>query len=67
MDNLRFIAVAVSLGGVETIVSYPVMMSHATIPESEKVKLGIDERLIRISIGLEEIEDLIEEFENALK
>lgn len=66
MKNIKTAAVAVSLGGVETIVSYPVKMSHASIPEQERERLGISESLIRISVGLEEIEDLIEDFGNAL-
>ncbi len=66
MKNVRTAAVAVSLGGVETIVSYPVRMSHASIPLSERERLGITPSLIRISVGLEEIEDLIEDFDRAL-
>ncbi|TYQ15177.1 UNVERIFIED_CONTAM: cystathionine gamma-synthase/cystathionine beta-lyase [Acetivibrio alkalicellulosi] len=66
MKNVKTAAVAVSLGGVETIVSYPAMMSHAAIPESERLKLGITYNLIRVSLGLEDIEDLISDFENAL-
>ncbi|GKX67904.1 trans-sulfuration enzyme family protein [Inconstantimicrobium mannanitabidum] len=59
-------AVAVSLGGVETIVSYPVKMSHAAIPREEREKLGVTDTLIRVSVGLEDIEDLIESFEKAI-
>lgn len=67
MKNIRLAAVAVSLGGVETIVSYPVTMSHAAMPESERVRLGITDSLIRVSVGLEDVEDLIKDFEKALK
>jgi len=67
MNNIRLAAVAVSLGGVETIVSYPVKMSHASIPRQERERLGISDNLIRVSVGLEEIEDLIADFEQALK
>lgn len=66
MNEVKLAAVAVSLGGVETIVSYPVKMSHASIPKEEREKLGIKDTLIRVSVGLEEIEDLIEDFNNAL-
>ena len=55
-----------SLGGVETIVSYPVKMSHAAIPEKERLELGINPKIIRVSVGLEDIEDLIEDFDRAL-
>jgi len=66
MKRIRLAAVAVSLGGVETIVSYPVKMSHASIPRHERERLGISDNLIRISVGLEETEDLIDDFEQAL-
>jgi len=67
MKKVKLAAVAVSLGGVETIVSYPVKMSHAAIPKEERERLGITDNLIRVSLGLEDIEDLIEDFNNALK
>lgn len=66
MKTVKTAAVAVSLGGVETIVSYPVKMSHAAIPKAERERLGITDELIRVSVGLEEIEDLIEDFGMAL-
>lgn len=66
MKNVNLTAVAVSLGGVETIASYPVKMSHAAMPEQERERLGITSNLIRISAGLEDAEDLIADFENAL-
>ena len=59
-------AVAVSLGGVETIASYPVRMSHASVPHAERERLGITASLIRISAGLEDADDLIEDFSQAL-
>jgi len=65
MSKVTLAAVAVSLGGVETIVSYPVMMSHASIPKPEREKLGITEGLVRISVGLEDVYDLIDDFKNA--
>lgn len=67
MKNISLAAVAVSLGGVETIVSYPVAMSHAAIPEEERKKIGIGDNLLRISVGLEDTEDLIEDFARALE
>lgn len=66
LGKVRFAAAAVSLGGVETIASYPVRMSHASIPRGERERLGITDTLIRISAGLEDPEDLIEDFEEAL-
>ncbi len=66
MSRVTLAAVAVSLGGVETIVSYPVTMSHASMPRSERLRLGITENLIRVSLGLEDVEDLIKDFDQAL-
>jgi cystathionine gamma-synthase/cystathionine beta-lyase len=57
--------VAVSLGGVETIASYPVKMSHASMPLKERERLGIADKFIRVSLGLEDITDLISDFDNA--
>lgn len=59
-------AAAVSLGGVETIASYPMRMSHASIPKDERERLGITDTLIRISAGLEDVDDLIADFDQAL-
>jgi cysteine-S-conjugate beta-lyase len=67
MKKVKLAAVAVSLGGVETIVSYPVKMSHAAIPKAERERFGITDNLIRVSVGLEDIDDLIEDFSKALK
>jgi len=63
MRNVRVWSVAVSLGGVESILSYPVKMSHAAIPPLERERLGITENLIRLSVGLEDVDDLIEDLE----
>jgi cysteine-S-conjugate beta-lyase len=67
LKKLTLPAVAVSLGGVETIVSYPVKMSHGAMPKQERERLGITDSLIRVSVGLEEYEDLVKDFEEALK
>jgi cystathionine beta-lyase len=66
LGKVKLAAAAVSLGGVETIASYPVRMSHASIPPAERERLGITDTLIRISTGLEDPEDLLEDFEQAL-
>jgi len=66
LKEIKLPAVAVSLGGIETIVSYPVLMSHASIPEKERIELGITSSLIRVSPGLEDVDDLIEDFNNAI-
>ena len=66
LGRVQLAAAAVSLGGVETIASYPVRMSHASIPQAERERLGITDTLIRVSAGLEESEDLLEDFQRAL-
>jgi cystathionine beta-lyase/cystathionine gamma-synthase len=65
--GVKLAATAPSLGGVETIASYPVKMSHINMPPAERERLGISDTLIRIAVGLEDAEDLIADFEQALK
>ena len=50
---------AESLGGIESLVNHPVTMSHASIPEQERLKIGITDSLVRLSVGIEDIEDLL--------
>ena len=64
--NVKYPIVAVSLGGVESILSYPVKMSHACVPEEERLKCGITSGLVRLSVGIEDTEDLLEDIEQAL-
>ncbi|WP_088008315.1 cystathionine beta-lyase [Indiicoccus explosivorum] len=66
-DALRIPVFAVSLGAVETILSYPATMSHAAMPKEEREKRGITDGLFRLSVGLEHDEDLIEDLEQALE
>ena len=63
MKQVKLWSVAVSLGGVESILSYPVKMSHATVPPSERERLGITDNLIRLSVGLEDADDLIQDLD----
>jgi cystathionine beta-lyase/cystathionine gamma-synthase len=65
--GVKLAATAPSLGGVETIASYPVKMSHINMPPAERERLGISDTLIRIAVGLEDPEDLIADFDQALK
>ncbi len=59
--------VAVSLGGVESILSYPWLMSHACMEESERLKMGVTPTLVRLSCGIEDVEDLINDLEQAIQ
>lgn len=65
-DRVKLPIVAVSLGAVETILSYPASMSHAAMPPDERAKRGITDGLIRMSVGLEDADDLIADLEQAL-
>jgi cystathionine beta-lyase/cystathionine gamma-synthase len=65
--KVRLAAAAPSLGGVETIASRPVTMSHVAMPVDKRERLGVTGTLIRIAFGLEDPEDLIEDFERALE
>ena len=67
MSNVKIPAVAVSLGAVESILSYPVKMSHAAIPQEIREKLGITDSLMRLSVGLEDPEDIIADLKQAME
>jgi len=66
LGKVKLAANAVSLGGVETIASYPVRMSHAAMSREERERIGISDALVRISVGLEDVDDLIADFDEAL-
>jgi cystathionine gamma-synthase len=66
LGNVKIIAFAESLGGVETLITYPIMQTHADVPESVREALGINERLLRLSVGIEYVGDLIADLEEAL-
>jgi cystathionine beta-lyase/cystathionine gamma-synthase len=65
-EGFRVVQLAESLGGVESLVAYPPLMSHATMTEEERLARGIPSNLLRISVGIEDPEDLIDDFEKAL-
>lgn len=67
LSKVQIPLVAVSLGAVESILSYPAMMSHAAMPREVRHARGITDGLVRYSVGLEDIEDLIEDLDNALR
>lgn len=67
VEHVRLPVFAVSLGAVESILSYPTTMSHAAMPKEEREKRGISDGLLRLSVGLEHIDDLITDFEQALQ
>ncbi|QNM82415.1 cystathionine gamma-synthase family protein [Sphingomonas sabuli] len=67
LDALKIAHLAVSLGGTETLASAPAAMTHLSVPDERKQALGITDNLVRISIGVENADDLIADFENALQ
>jgi cystathionine gamma-lyase len=67
LERCRVFALAESLGGVESLVDHPAIMTHASVPVEERTKLGISDTLIRLSVGIEAIEDLIEDLDQALE
>jgi methionine-gamma-lyase len=67
LDSLKIAKLAVSLGGTETLASAPAAMTHLSVPDARKQALGITDNLVRISIGVENADDLIADFEEALK
>ena len=66
MENVELFSLAESLGGVESLINHPASMTHASIPKEERIKNGLSDSLIRLSVGVEDIEDLIGDLEQAL-
>ncbi|MCT4663829.1 MAG: PLP-dependent aspartate aminotransferase family protein [Flavobacteriales bacterium] len=67
LEKLHHFVLAESLGGVESLVEHPAIMTHASVPAEDRAKLGISDSLVRISVGVENLEDLLEDLENSLK
>ena len=66
LKSVRLCSLAESLGGVETLISHPASMTHASVPAEQRQRMGITEGLVRISVGIEEVEDLIADLDQAL-
>lgn len=66
MESVSLFSLAESLGGVESLINHPASMTHASIPKEERLKNGLTDSLIRLSIGIEDAEDLIDDLSNAL-
>jgi len=67
LSGTKLFALAESLGGVESLINHPATMTHASIPREERIKNGLSDSLIRLSIGLEDIDDLLEDLKQALE
>jgi cystathionine beta-lyase/cystathionine gamma-synthase len=66
LKAVKICALAESLGGVETLISHPASMTHASVPKADRVKNGVTDGLVRISVGIEDVEDIIDDLEQAL-
>jgi cystathionine beta-lyase/cystathionine gamma-synthase len=66
LESVRLMALAESLGGVETLISHPATMTHASVPAERRQQIGITDDLVRVSVGIEDIEDLKEDLTHAL-
>ena len=66
VSNTKYFTLAESLGGVESLIGHPASMTHAAIPKNEREKSGVTDTLIRLSVGIEDVEDLVEDLKNTL-
>lgn len=66
LERFKYFALAESLGGVESLCGHPASMTHASIPSAERLKAGLSDSLIRLSVGIEDIEDLLADLEQAI-
>ena len=66
LSKVHLCALAESLGGVETLISHPATMTHAAIPTEERKRIGVTDGLVRISVGLEDVDDIIDDLKNSL-
>ena len=66
LARLRLFKIAESLGGVESLVELPAVMTHASIPKQERKKVGLDDGLIRLSVGIEHLDDPLEDLKRGL-
>jgi len=67
MESVQLFSLAESLGGVESLINHPASMTHASVPKEEREKTGLVDSLMRLSIGIEDAEDLLEDLDQALK
>jgi cystathionine beta-lyase/cystathionine gamma-synthase len=66
LKRARLFALAESLGGVESLISHPATMTHASVPRKDRESVGLTDGLIRISVGIEDLDDLIQDLAQAL-
>ena len=67
LERCEIFALAESLGGVESLIEHPAIMTHASVPADVRAELGISDSLVRLSVGIEEVDDLIDDLKRALQ
>ena len=67
LSRVKLILFAESLGGCETLITYPILQTHAEVPEEAREKLGINARLLRLSLGIEDAGDILADLKGALE
>ncbi|MGZ5287828.1 MAG: PLP-dependent transferase, partial [Flavisolibacter sp.] len=66
LSSTKVFSLAESLGGVESLINHPATMTHASIPREERLKNGLTDSLIRLSVGIEDVDDLIDDLNQAI-
>ena len=65
LENTHLFALAESLGGVESLINHPALMTHASVPKEQREALGVTDSLVRLSVGVEDVNDLKDDLHNA--
>jgi cystathionine beta-lyase/cystathionine gamma-synthase len=66
LNHVELMALAESLGGVETLISHPASMTHASVPPDRREQIGVTDDMVRVSVGIEDVDDLKEDLDQAL-
>ena len=67
MSSTKLFSLAESLGGIQSLINHPASMTHASIPREDLIKNGLTDSLIRLSVGIEDADDLVDDLQQALK
>jgi cystathionine beta-lyase/cystathionine gamma-synthase len=67
VQSTRLFSLAESLGGVESLIGHPAIMTHASVPKEMRNRMGITNGLVRLSVGIEDVDDLLEDLDGALR
>jgi cystathionine gamma-lyase len=67
LEHTHLFSLAESLGGVESLINHPALMTHASVPKEQREKLGVTDSLVRLSVGVEDVRDLIDDLKSALE